>query len=300
MSATVFFDHASAELATLTNTFSVSGTPTDPTTVSLAVTTPSGVTTTYTYAGSTITKTTTGVYTKDVACTEPGEWFAVWVGTGTASDIQPVRWTVFDADTALLCSVASVKSRLGDTSTANDSEYEGAVRAVTGWITQWCQDFFGRVTATRTFSASCASELDIPSLVSVTTLKTDAAGDGTFEQTWSSSTDYQLLPVNPSNGLESKPYTRLRAIGSLTFPYTWATSGQRADMVQIAGVWGWPAIPDAVREAALILSVDTLKLKDAPFGTLGFGAEGFTVRVKQNPQALSYLAPYRRYPVMVG
>lgn len=301
MSATVFVDHASAELATLTNTFSVSGTATDPTTISLTVTTPSGTSTTYTYAASQITKTTTGVYTKDIACTEPGEWLAVWVGTGTASDVQVVRWTVFDADAALYASPEAVKSRLGDTETVDDQEYRSACGAVTAWIDRYCQDYFARRTATLTFPACGSYELEIPSLVSVTTLKTDSAGDGTYETTWTTS-DYQLLTgsdYNASLGRETRPYTKILAVGSYTFPYT-SSYGIRRDNVQIAGVWGWPSIPDPVREAALILAVDCFKLKDAPFGVAGFGAEGFTVRVKQNPQALALLQPYRRYPVMVG
>ena len=48
MSSTVFFaDTNGDDLAVLTNTFSVSGTPTDPSTVSVVVTDPEGNQTTY-------------------------------------------------------------------------------------------------------------------------------------------------------------------------------------------------------------------------------------------------------------
>ena len=73
MAATVFFA-GSAEIATLTNTFAVSGVATDPTTVTLAITDPTGTTTTYTYAAAEITKDSTGVYHKDITCSSAGVW----------------------------------------------------------------------------------------------------------------------------------------------------------------------------------------------------------------------------------
>lgn len=284
----------------LTVTFTVASVATDPTTVSLVVTDPAGTPTTYTYAGGTVTKSSTGVYTKTVTASTAGVWSFVWTGTGAAADVQDGTFTVTDdVPLPLYAQVDEVKGRLGDSEPDDDQQYQTACEAVSGWIDLWCEDFFGKVTATRTFEACDSSQLDIPSLVSVTTLKTDEAGDGTYETTWTANTDYVLWPVNPSNGRETKPYTKIRTSGSKSFPYTSSTS-TRTDLVQIVGVWGWPAIPTPVREAALILAVDTLKLKDSPFGVAGFGAEGFAVRVKQNPQALSLLAPYRRYPVMVG
>src|SRR4051812_44284747 len=97
MSVPVFYE-SSSELATLTNTFSVAGVATDPTTVSLTVTTPTGPATTYTYAGGTITKTGTGVFTKDIPCSEDGLWTYSWTGTGAASDVVDGTWNVFPAE----------------------------------------------------------------------------------------------------------------------------------------------------------------------------------------------------------
>lgn len=298
MSSTIFYDNA-AELATWSDTITVAGVATDPTALVLTVTSPTGTQSTYNWPSpATITHGTAGVFSKDIPCTEPGEWILVAVSTGTASDVQVSRWTVFDADATLYASPESVKSRLGDSETVDDQEYRSACGAVSNWIDEWCQDFFGRVTATRTFEVVTPYEVNCGSLVSITTLKTDSGGDGTFETTWQT-TDYELFPYNPSTGRETKPYNKIRAVGSLVFPMLYGGLTRR-DQVQIVGVFGWPAVPAAVREAALILAVDQFKLKDSPFGVAGFGAEGFAVRVKQNPQALSLLQPYRRYPVMIG
>ena len=65
--------------------FRVSGTLTDPSTVSLKTEDPSGNITTYTYGAAEITKDATGDYHKDVNLDEEGTWHWRWVGTGTVA-----------------------------------------------------------------------------------------------------------------------------------------------------------------------------------------------------------------------
>lgn len=85
------------DTVTLSNTFAVSGTATDPTTVSLTVTDPTGSSTTYTYAGAAITRTATGVYTKNITASAVGAWGVVWTGTGTAADVALSGFEVYTA-----------------------------------------------------------------------------------------------------------------------------------------------------------------------------------------------------------
>jgi hypothetical protein len=79
--------------------FSVGGTPTDPTAVSLQVRTPAGVVTEYTYALGQVTKAATGSYYADVSVTAPGLWYWRWEGTGAATAAAEgyivVKGTVF-------------------------------------------------------------------------------------------------------------------------------------------------------------------------------------------------------------
>ena len=82
------------DTVTLTNTFAVSGVATDPTTVSLVVTDPTGTATSYTYAGGTITKSSTGLYTKNITASTVGLWSYTWTGTGTAADVENGSFTV--------------------------------------------------------------------------------------------------------------------------------------------------------------------------------------------------------------
>lgn len=289
--ATVFYESAS-ELATLTNTFSVSGTPTDPTTISLDVTTPSGTTTTYTYGGGTITRTSAGVYTKDIACSEDGEWQYVWTGTGAAQDVEAGTWTVYEADLGrLYATPQELKTRLRITGTGEDYEVHAACFAASRAVEAACERVFYRSASgtIRTFVPSdmyCLKFGPFNDLVTLTTLKTDASGDGTYETTWSA-TDYQLYPLNPSAYPEQRPYTKLRAVGAQVFPTL--TYGARTDLIQITGVWGWPAVPRGVRTAAIMLAEEIMK--DAPFGVAGFGDLG-VVRVRENPRIKALIGPY--------
>lgn len=298
--ATVFYESAS-ELATLTNTFKVGGTATDPSAVSLIVTTPAQVSTTYTYAASEITKSGVGVYTKDITCSEAGTWSYEWVGTGLATDTESGTWHVYDSTLGkLYATPAALKSRLKIPDADDDFEIHGACFSASRWVEQYCERTFWRSQSeSRTFVPHgyyCLKLPEFNDLVSVSAIATDATGDGTYETSWAS-TDWQLLPHNTS-GPETKPYTEVKAIGSKTFPLP-STALAREDLVRITGVWGWPAAPYAVREATLVLAADHYKLKDAPFGVAGFGEFG-SIRVRANPRVASLLDPYRRNAMWVS
>lgn len=301
MSATVFFADSS-EIATLANTFSVSGSHTDPTAVSCVVTDPAGTATTHTYNGASpadITRTGTGVYSLDVTCTTAGVWVYLWEGTGAASDAVAGTWTV--TTTALsrrYASVEELKSRLAIPDTGDDLELQLAVEAASRAVDGYCGRYFFRATDTRTYVPDDLYRCWVDDLVSVTTLSTDPTGTGTFNVTWAT-TDYQLLPYNPGNLGETWPYTSIRAVGTQTFPWLPPQSLLRMDRVQVVGVFGWPAVPLAVKQAALISAADLFRLKDAPFGVAGFGEFG-AVRVHDNPKFVALLAPYRRNPVLIA
>src|SRR5262245_35962523 len=203
MGATVFHSNAN-ELATVRNVFKVNGVATDPTTVTLTITDPTQTAISYTFAAAEITKNSTGDYQKDIACAIAGTWTYEWIGTGTASDDTAGTWEVFETSLGkLYAPVEALKSRLGITlsDTTDDFELHAACFAASRALEQYCERTFYR-TATGTVRTFCPYDsycLDLPvfnDLVTLTTLKTDAGGDGTFETTWSAG-DYQLWPVNP-------------------------------------------------------------------------------------------------------
>jgi hypothetical protein len=179
------------------------------------------------------------------------------------------------------------------------------IGSVTRWVDEFCQRNFwqdGSVASpvARTFAASCWCELDLGAfndLVSVTTLKTDEAGDGVYETTWAT-TDYQLAPFNNPTG---RPFTRIEAIAGRNFPIRYSARTGRADRVEITGVWGWPAVPDMVKQACLIQSSRILKRRNSPEGVAGFGDFG-VIRIsgRLDPDVEQMLNPFRRVVVLVA
>jgi hypothetical protein len=297
VSATVFFN-SSSELATLTNVFKVNGTATDPTSVTLTVTSPTNVVTqpTPTHSG-------TGTYTTDITCNEEGTWQYLWESTGTAQDGEGGTWEVLETGLGkLYCPIEALKSRVGLASTHSTADFElhAACFAAARWVEQYTDRVFYRtLSQARTFVPDDWRCLQLPAfndLVSATSVKVDTAGDGTFSTTWAT-TDYQLLPYNPAAAPEQRPYDELRAIAGNTFPY-WVGSTHRRDIVQITGIWGWPKVPMAVKQATAIIATDLFALKDAPFGAEG--QADFVTSIGDNRRATRLLEPYRRAPVLVA
>ena len=72
-------------------------------------------------------------------------------------------------------------------------------------------------------------------------------------------------------------------------------AGQRWDRsprVRITARWGWPAVPQPIREATLIQALRLYKRKDSPEGVLG-SAEWGTVRVSRlDPDVAALIARY--------
>lgn len=200
----------------------------------------------------------------------------------------------------LYCTRDELKARRGIDDDLDDAQIDAACEAASRWIDGWCGTQFGQVSATRTYVPDDPYCLEVDDLVSVTTLKTDATGDGVFETTWALS-DYQLLPINPAVGPEARPYTEIRAVGTQLFPYLCRRPYQlaRDDRVEVAGVWGWPATPAAVKEAAAVLAGDLLKLGSMAFGIAGYGEYG-AVRARANPIVTSMLEPYRKNSAVIA
>lgn len=271
MTASVFYE-SSSELATLTNTFSVSGTPTDPTTVSLTVTTPSGTTTTYTYALGQVTKTGTGAYTKDVACTEDGLWIYVWTGTGAASDVVAGTWQVFTTNLSqIYAGLEELKDARRVTDTVDDAAFLTRLWRASRAIDVRCRGEGGHFyldssATTRTYrtrgrvTRDSDGELLLVDDIGSTTGLVVEVGDGT---TWTAVTDYTAEPENA--------LARGHAITALrrTYGY-WCT----VPRVRVTAPWGWPAAPANVSEATWLLANRRFMRRDSPEGVAGWSDQG--------------------------
>lgn len=191
--------------------------------------------------------------------------------------------------------LASVKAALRITDSTDDTLIEGSVDAASRMIDGYTmRNFYQSGTVSRLFTAYQSYMIPVDDLAgTAVTIQTSSRADGVFDVTFAAS-DYQLEPLNGS--LDGIPwaYDRIRAVGDYIFPTQNAVYAEEA-LVKITGVFGWPAVPNAVVTACLLQAMRIFKRYDAPLGVAGFGDFG-AVRVSRylDPDVEQLLAPYRK------
>jgi len=315
MSSTVYYANAAEAIPVTPVTFlSATGIAADPTSVSCVVTDPTGTATTYNYNGSppnnTILRSGTGQYTLLLTgLTVPGLYTFVWVGTGAnVNQVTPGTFrltSLTDIDNAGMqfwyCGMEELKSRLQIEDNADDYEIQLAISTVTSWINNYCGRHFYQITEARTYRPDNVWTMPVDDIVTCTSVDLDYDGDGVFEVHWTENVNFQLYRYDynynkhdlgikwPSNYLQVLSSSPANIAGGQWLPWLWPFTHQ--DRVKVTGVWGWPVIPPDVTMAALILSADLFKAKDAPWGVAGIGDLGM-VKVQSNPWVMEMLRPY--------
>jgi hypothetical protein len=193
--------------------------------------------------------------------------------------------------------LAEVKAAARITDSVDDALLETSIEASSRLIDGYTERrFYTGGTETRYYSASHHYWVDVDDLAGTAiTLETSSDLDGIYDETWLT-TDYQLEPGNSrASGLDW-PVTRLRAVGDNLFPIG-AEFG-----VKVTGVFGFgTAVPTAVKQACLIMSLRQFKRYDSALGVAGFGGDMGVIRVgRVDPDIDALLRPYRRTVVGVA
>jgi hypothetical protein len=185
-------------------------------------------------------------------------------------------------------SLADVKAALRITDSVDDSLLEMAIESASRLIDGYTYRYFYNAgTATRDFVASDSYLTIIDDLISLSELKTTDE-IGSEYVTWGSA-DYQLRPVNGKQDGLNVPYTSILSTDDLLFNIL----GEQA-LVRVTGVWGWTAVPIAIKQATVIQSSRIYKRLDSPLGVAGFGDLG-AIRVGRalDPDVEQLVMPYR-------
>jgi hypothetical protein len=187
------------------------------------------------------------------------------------------------------CTLDQLKAVLRVTDTVDDVLFESRIEEASRVIDDYCnRRFYADSTATaRIFVASESTTVVIDDISSTTGLvvKTDSAGDATYAKTLTAA-DYQTEPLNAvSRGV---PITMIRTTASGYLPTAIAPAG-----VQVTAKWGWPAVPEPVQSACIILAGRLVKRGDSLLGVAGFGDLGAITVRSIDPDVQRMLAPYR-------
>lgn len=188
------------------------------------------------------------------------------------------------------CTLAEIKAALRITDSTDDTLLELSVESASRMIDGTCERvFYNAGTATRVFSTERADLVQIDDCQTITTFQTSSNADFVWDTTWTV-TDYQPEPLNQLVAGQASPFTRVRISGDYDIPVASSVA-----TVRIAGVWGFAAVPTAIKQACIIQGSREYKRLDSPLGVAGFGDLG-VLRVSRylDPDVEMLVRPYVR------
>jgi hypothetical protein len=190
------------------------------------------------------------------------------------------------------CTLADLKAALRVQDSIDDSLLELAIESASREIDGYCERVFYSTTGTRVYAPTNIYTVTTDDIISVTTLKSSSDGV-TYDITWATS-DYQLEPLNGVAGGLSTPYTRIRATGNYLMPsFSVGTFYELEALIQVVGVFGWSAVPAAIRQATVILAMRLFKRLDAPLGMISNDLGSMRVG-RFDPDVEALAAPFRK------
>lgn len=251
-----------------------------------------------------LTETANGWYFADMPAIAAGlytvYYFFKMAGPADKTDASAVNallsWdgtaVTAPAGTSRYATVGELKNWIGITDATDDTVIASVLDEASRDIDAHCGRFFYQTAAATVyyFTAVDSWRLLLPDCVSLAAVATDTTGDRTYGTTWAA-TDYDLTPDNAAALAE--PYTTLEVApqGSYRLPV-----GVRKG-VKLTGVWGWPAVPDAVKTACLLRASWLFQRRVTPLGLAGSADIGMVRVGRWDPDFEKMLETYRRVNV---
>jgi hypothetical protein len=195
------------------------------------------------------------------------------------------------------CSLNDAKLAARITDTIDDALLELAIESASRDIDAYTERVFfstGATAVSRVYIPQDLYLLETDDIISVTSIKSDSTGEGGFDLTWDAS-DYQLEPLNGIAGGITTPFTRIRAVGSKLWPiYEPRDINAGQASVQITGVFGFPSVPIAIKQATVLSALRAYKRYESPTGVLGFSDMGVVRIGRLDPDVQRLIDPYRK------
>jgi len=189
------------------------------------------------------------------------------------------------------CSLAQVKGALRITDTIDDALLTTSIEAASRFIDGYTDRSFQPAAAGTAvyIPTGRMDDLAVDDLTSITSISIDEDLDGSFSTTLAP-IDFQALPVNARSGGIPFPFSRVRPQEDGYWPVAFGRA-----TVRVVGMFGWPATPVAVREAAILQASRLYTRLSSPVGVVSFGDMG-AIRVSRfvDPDVDMLLSPYKR------
>lgn len=190
------------------------------------------------------------------------------------------------------CSLSELKAAISISDSVDDAQLTAAIAASSAFIDNYCYRSFDVAsgTAVKFYAPTGRYEtLPIDDATEIVSVRIDDDLDESYATTLRE-IDYQAEPVNAERFGNSWPYTMLRPQED----GYWPLYKQRAT-VRVEATFGWPAIPDPVKQAAILQASRLFTRYDSPLGVAGFGEMGaMRVSSRVDPDVAMMLSAYRR------
>ncbi len=268
------------DAATLgTSVYNASGALTDAT-VSLSVTAPDGTT-----SAPSVTHAGTGVYSATVSVSQSGTWFYTWTVSGAVTAVDSGQFTAANPAPPAYATLTELKTTLRITDSTDDVELQAKLLAASRRVDRDCGRRFwsDRTTSSRIYTPHHEELLPVNDIATSTGLVVEVGRASTW--TTVASNAYDLLPENAE--------ADSRAIEVLTrvLGY-WPMWGLQR--VRVTARWGWPAVPEEIKNAAILLAARLFRRKDSPEGVQGFADLGVVRVSRYDPDYDAFIGPYVR------
>jgi hypothetical protein len=192
------------------------------------------------------------------------------------------------------CSLAELKAALSIQDSVDDTLLESVIDAASRFVDAHCRRDFpvAAGTASRDYAPTGRySALPIDDATTIVSVKIDDDLDYSFGETLVNDVDWQAEPLNGRAAGQDWPYTRLRPLEDGYWPI--GRTGRAT--VRVEATYGWPAIPNAVKQATILQASRMFTRYDSPLGVAGFGEMGaMRVSSRVDPDVALLLEPFVR------
>ncbi len=182
--------------------------------------------------------------------------------------------------------------RIPTSDTIDDPQLTIAINAASRQIDGETDRVFYLESGTRVYTPESSVLVRTDDISSLTKLETGT--NGTFDVEIPA-TDFQLEPLNGVSGGITEPATRIRATGAFLFPvFSHRLTNLNQATVRVTGDFGFAEIPDAIKQATIVLAMRLFKRLDSPLAVAGFGDLG-AIRVgRVDPDVMALIQPFVR------
>jgi hypothetical protein len=181
--------------------------------------------------------------------------------------------------------------RIPASDTVDDAQLSRAIEAASRRIDGVCDRiFYQEATATaRVYDATNLSSVSIDDVSTITGFSVRVDDGFDYSTVLINNIDFRIEPLN--NLAKGLPFYRLVSLSGV-FPRSTVRPS-----VQVTARWGWPAVPNPIRDATLLMAGRLFKRGDSLLGVAGFSDMGVITVRGVDPDVDHLIQPFRRMAV---